>query len=393
MIGNWLRGFLPGPMGVSRAERLRGCAGALLGLLATALVSLALTGPGSALPLLIAPFGASAVLLFAVPASPLAQPWSIIGGNTVSALVGVTCAQWLADPLLAAPLAVALAIGAMFALRCLHPPGGAVALTAVVGGPAVAAAGYHFVLFPVLLNSAVLMLAAVAFNNATRRAYPHNQQPARSSRHHTTDRSPTERLGVRPEDLDAVLSRYDQVLDISRDDLGNLLQQAEMHAYRRRFGEITCAGIMSRDVVAVQFGTPLAEAWLLLRRHDIRALPVIDPARRVIGMVSDVDFMRSPELDPYEGLEARFRRLIRRPTTLHADRPEVVGQIMPRTIRTAAESMHVAELVPLMADAGLRHVPVVDSQRRLSGIIAQSDLIAALYRGSLGADTAASRAA
>ena len=395
MIRGWLRGFLPAPVGVSRTERLRGSAGALLGLLLTGLVSLALAGPGAALPVLIAPFGASAVLLFAVPASPLAQPWSIIGGNTVSALVGVTCAQWLPDPLVAAPLAVSLAIGAMFALRCLHPPGGAVALTAVVGGPAVTAAGYHFVLFPVLANSAVLMLAALAFNNATRRAYPHVAQPAPDNRHQTADRNPTDRLGVRAEDLDAVLSRYDQLLDISRDDLGNLVQQAEMHAYRRRFGEITCAAIMSRDVVAVQPGTPLAEAWRLLRRHDIRALPVIDPARRVIGMVSDLDFIRNPELEPHPGIESRFRRILRRTVGRQPGPPEVVGQIMPPAIRTVAEGMHVAELVPLMADAGLRHVPVVDGEGRLSGIIAQSDLIAALYSGSLAAEEAsgASKAA
>jgi CBS domain-containing membrane protein len=282
----------------------------------------------------------------------------------------------------------------MFALRCLHPPGGAVALTAVVGGPAVTAAAYHFVLFPVLVNSTVLMLAALAFNNATRRAYPHVAQPAPGNRHQTADRKPSERLGVRAEDLDAVLSRYDQVLDISRDDLGNLVQQAEIHAYRRRFGEITCAAIMSRDVIAVQFDTPLAEAWRLLRRHDVRALPVVDPARRVIGMVSDLDFIRNPDLEPHPGLATRFRRILR--TAGRRSTPsDVVGEIMPHTIRTVGETMHVAELVPLMADAGLRHVPVVDGEGGLSGIIAQSDLIAALYRGSLGAEapSAASKAA
>jgi len=72
--------------------------------------------------------GASSVLLFAVPASPLAQPWSIVGGNFVSALVGIGCAHWIPDPALAATLAVGLAIIAMFQLRCLHPPGGAMGM-------------------------------------------------------------------------------------------------------------------------------------------------------------------------------------------------------------------------------------------------------------------------
>nr|WP_256476303.1 HPP family protein [Siccirubricoccus soli] len=370
-------------MGASLTERVRGACGALLGLLLTGLICGRLD-PGAASPLLIAPLGASAVLLFALPASPLAQPWSILGGNIVSAVIGVTCAHWIPDPLLAAPFAVAFAIGGMFALRCLHPPGGAIALTAVLGGPAVTAAGYGFVLKPVALESLLLTLAALAFHAATRHAYPHRQQPVRHHPHGTADAAPTQRLGVQAEDLDAVLRQHDELLDVSRDDLDSVVRQAEMHAYRRRFGEITCADIMSRDVVTVQSGTKLAEAWRLLRRHDIRALPVLDPARRVIGMVSDVDFLRSPELDLYEGFAARFHAMIRRPRAVRAERPEVVGQIMPRTVRTVPEGTHVADLVPLMADAGLRHVAVVDERQQLSGIISQADLIAALYRGGLG---------
>lgn len=382
MIRDWLRGFLPAPMSASAAERLRGCCGALIGLLLTGLTCTWAAGSAASLPLLIAPLGASAVLLFAVPASPLAQPWSIIGGNTVSALVGVTCAHWIAEPLLAAPVAAALAIGAMFALRCLHPPGGAIALTTVLGGPAVTAAGYHFVLSPVVLNSAVLMLVALAFNNATRRAYPHPRQAVHANPHKTADLPPMERLGVQAVDIDAALRQHDELLDVSRDDLDSLVQQAELHAYRRRFGEITCADMMSRDVVTVTSDMPLAGAWRLLRQHDIRALPVIDTAGRIIGMVSDAELMKSPDFNPYDGLPARLRHVLRGLPKVHKARPRTVGQVMAPALRTAAEDTHVAELVPMMADAGVRHIPVIDRHRRLRGIIAQSDLIAALYRGS-----------
>ncbi len=86
--------------------------------------------------------GASAVLLFAAPASPLAQPWSIVVGNGVSALMGVLSASLVPDPALAAALAVMLAIAAMFLTRSLHPPGGAVALTAVIGGEGSASSGW-----------------------------------------------------------------------------------------------------------------------------------------------------------------------------------------------------------------------------------------------------------
>src|SRR5471030_191501 len=140
-LARWLLSFSPSPVALGWPERFRSCLGALLGISFTAGVMHVFLGNTAFIPLLVAPMGASAVLLFAVPASPLAQPWSIIGGNLVSATIGVTCAQVVADPTLAAALAVALSIAGMFALRCVHPPSGAVALTAVLGGPVIHALG------------------------------------------------------------------------------------------------------------------------------------------------------------------------------------------------------------------------------------------------------------
>ena len=143
---------MPQPVTVSGHERLRASLGVLTGILLTGSATWWLMGSSTLLPILIAPMGASAVLLFALPASPLAQPWSIIGGNLLAGFIGVTCAIYIANPILAAALAMGLLIGAMFGLRCLHPPSGAVALTAVLGGPAIHALGYGFVWFPVMVN-------------------------------------------------------------------------------------------------------------------------------------------------------------------------------------------------------------------------------------------------
>src|SRR5438552_16536915 len=151
-LPSWLQALLPAPTSVDGAERLRSCTGAAIGIVLTGLLSAAVLGASAAAIWLIAPMGASAVLLFAAPASPLAQPWSLVGGNVIAALVGVTCAKLIDQPLAAATAAIFFAIGLMFVLRCLHPPSGAVALTAVLGGPAVHAIGYGFVLAPVLLN-------------------------------------------------------------------------------------------------------------------------------------------------------------------------------------------------------------------------------------------------
>ena len=375
--------YLPKPIAVDGIERFRAACGALMAIVLTGLATRLMLGPTAQLPVLIAPMGASAVLLFAQPASPLAQPWPIIGGNIISAAIGVACARWIGEPMLAASLAVACAIIAMFALRCLHPPGGAIAVSAVLGGPAIQAAGFDFVWAPVALNSLLLLAVAFLFNNATRRRYPHRVQPDHSSIHQTADIRPGDRLGFTPDDLDDVLKRYNQVLDISRDDLEELFLQTEQHAYRRRFGEIACADIMSRDVVTAESGTTLEEAWSLLRRHQLKALPVIDPARRVVGIITLSDFLKHARLDRYEGFEQKLRRFIRRTWHARSNKPEVVAQVMTRAVQTVRTDMHIVDLVPLLSDIGLHHIPVVDQERRLSGMVTQSDLIAALYRGRL----------
>jgi len=379
----WLQSLLPASASVSAAERLRSCAGALLGILLTGLISAYALGPSASAFWLMAPMGASAVLLFAVPASPLAQPWSITGGNLVAALTGVTCARLIADPVPAAAAAICIAIAAMFALRCLHPPSGAVALTAVLGGPAVHAAGYGFVLVPVALNTVLLLAVALLYNNATGRRYPHTQQAEARHPHQTADLIPTARLGFTPADLQAALKDYDQVLDVSVDDLEALFRRTEMQAFRRRFGETHCGEIMSRDILAVEFATELADAWHMMREHAVQALPVIDRARRVIGIVTRSDFLHHADLSDYRSVGTRLADFLRRTPHSHSQKHEVVGQIMSAPARTAQDATPIVELVPLMADLGLHHVPIVNAERRLVGMVTQTDLVAALYESRL----------
>ena len=378
--------WLPGPSNVSRPEQLRAAAGALCGLLITALFAHYLLARTGTSIFMIAPMGASAVLLFAVPASPLAQPWSVFGGNVISGLVGVACVRWLGDSLplpLLGGLAGGLAIAAMFVMRCLHPPGGAVALTTVLGGPVVHAAGFEFVLFTVAIDTALLVAMAMVYNNLTGRRYPHVQQSAPVNVHGTKDVAPTVRLGFKTEDLDAVLKQYNQVLDISRDDLASLFMQTEQRAYQRRFGVITCADIMSRDIVSAEFGTGLEPAWQLMRNHRVVALPVLNRARRVIGIVTQTDFLEHGGLDSYAGMRRQLQRFLRKSGVTHTEKAEVVGQIMSGHPTTARTDTPIVDLVPLMANSGFHHIPIVDAEDRFVGIITQSDLVAALYQTRL----------
>ena len=364
---------------VDARERGRDVLGAMLGLW----VAGALTwwGWGATSPWLAATMGASAVLLFAVPSSPLAQPWPVMVGNVMSALVGVAVFRWLGPTPAAAALAAGLALALMFPLRCVHPPGGAVAITAVLGQAAVHDLGFGFALVPVAVNSALLLVVALAWRRLTRPA-PVHAPVVHGSRHSTADPAPQDRVGLTTADLDAALRDFNQLVDIDRDALETLLRQAQMQAWQRRFGSVRCADIMSRDIVSVEFATPLNEAWALLHRHRIRALPVVDRARRVIGVVTLVDFLKQARLDPrdHRSLGQRVRQLLAPTPGDYSDKAEVVGQIMSSPVQTADEQESVVELVPRLSDQGLHHVPVVDGERRLSGMVTQSDLVAALYR-------------
>ncbi|MRW90932.1 CBS domain-containing protein [Duganella sp. FT80W] len=383
--------WLPSPTTANRREQLRAAFGALCGILLTALLSQALLQNTHASIFLVAPIGASSVLLFALPASPLAQPWSVIGGNVVSGLAGAACVRWFGDSLplpLLAGLACGSAIAAMFFMRCLHPPGGAVALTTVIGGPLVHAAGFEFVLMTVLADSILLVLMAVTYNNLTGRAYPHQQTSPHPNPHATRDAVPTVRLGFKPEDLDAVLQQHNQVLDISRDDLESLFMQTEQRAYQRRFGIINCADIMSHDIVSAEFGTGLAEAWQQMRIHHVAALPVLNRARRVIGIVTQTDFLEHGGLDDYGSIRQQLQRFLRKSGITHTEKAEVVGQIMTQHPTTARVDTPIVDLVPLMADSGFHHIPIVDEEQRFVGIVTQSDLVAALYESRF-AETAA----
>lgn len=123
---------------------------------------------------LVGSFGASAVLLYGVPNSPFAQPRNLVGGHVVSACSGVTCALVLASqPDIAAAVAVSLALLVMHLTRTIHPPGGATALIAVIGGERIHEMHYWYVLSPVLTGALIMLVVAVLMNNLSQyRRYP-----------------------------------------------------------------------------------------------------------------------------------------------------------------------------------------------------------------------------
>ena len=220
-----LRLFVPLLAGGSLRDRMIGSAGALIGISFVGAICF-LFFP-AATPWIAAPIGASAVLLFAVPASPLAQPWSTVGGNVFSALFGVSPAGLTPEPALSAALAVGGAILIMSLLRCLHPPGGAAALSAVIGGHTLESGHAGHLLVPVLVNSLILVAVGTLFHRYSGHSYPHRARPVDGKA------LPPEPRGLLMGDIDGALDDLGETFDISREDLALLLARAEAHAAAR----------------------------------------------------------------------------------------------------------------------------------------------------------------
>jgi CBS domain-containing membrane protein len=208
---------------------LRGSLGATVAIAVAGLVTAMLMRDQAAdLPWLIAPLGASAVLVFAVPASPLAQPWSVVGGNFMSAVIGLGLGMWIGEPVVAAALAVGLAIAAMTFARCLHPPGGACALLCALG--AAGPDGWTYVhLLPIMANVVTLSLVGWAYNNLTGHRWPHVIVPA-------VPTSTQENVPHTREDIEATLAGWDELLDVDVDDLDAFYRALNERVSERRKG-------------------------------------------------------------------------------------------------------------------------------------------------------------
>ena len=168
-----MRGNGQSPPRVGLSEVLWSWVGSFLGIAAIALCHYRLLDK-TGLVLIIGSFGASAVLVYGATRSPLAQPRNLLGGHMISAIIGVTAFQLCGhQPWLASALAVSTSIAVMHLTKTLHPPGGATALIAVIGGPGVQNLGYLYVLIPAGLGALVMLIIGLIVNNIPKdRKYP-----------------------------------------------------------------------------------------------------------------------------------------------------------------------------------------------------------------------------
>ncbi|MBY9067275.1 HPP family protein [Hyphomonas sp. WL0036] len=326
--------------------------------------------------LLIAPLGASAFLLFAVPNSPLAQPWSAIVGNTASALIAITAILSGLPQLAAVGVAITGSILAMAMLRAMHPPGAAVALATVLSEQMVHDLGYSFALAPVLLDTSLLVVLAIVWNRLTGRVYPF-RQPGEANTHGTRDRPPQSRLGLSPEALAGILERYRLSANIGTEDFGRLLAEAETEAARLHVGGLTCGEIMSKDLTTVTPQTRLRDVAELFRRHRFKTLPVTGPQGQLLGVITQNDLIQRAR-DAAILNQSGFARSLSGLLLARRGAPHHAEEIMSPPGDTVAPGESIGILVRLLADGGVQAVPVVAPDGSLAGIVTRSDLLAAL---------------
>lgn len=345
---------------------------ALLAMGLVGIISRALVGETGA-PWLVASMGAASVLLFAASASPMAQPWSLLGGHFISAIIGVSCYQLIPDANLAAASAVSLAILFMILGRCLHPPGGATALGAVIGGDAITQLGFNYVLAPVMLNTGVILLIAWLVNNAIPgRVYP-------ASRQQTSSTGVSDFLDS---DIETALSEMGSYLDISKQDLMRVYEHALNHASKRNLGNLSCEQVMSSPVLSLNYSDSLDDAWHQLEKAGYQSAPVVDSANRVTGIVTKNDLMRATRHeDP--GLGAGLRKLLTTSSDENVSKQvELIGHIMQHPVTTIPASAHIIDALQQMNSHNFHQLPVVNENQTLCGILTRTDLLQVMARNS-----------
>jgi CBS domain-containing membrane protein len=303
----------------------------------------------------------------------------VIGSYFFATLAALASASLLPYPAWAAALAVAASVWLMARFNCIHPPGGALALFLVLEGPA-STGGAGLTLGLVALNVLVMLAAAVLVNNLLLgRRYPYSLSRPDANLHRTGDAPPMARLGLSHADLESAVQALDTFVDIQEDELVRLYNLAVDHAFDRHVG-LACGDVMARDVVTVQYGTDLEEAWQQLRAHKIKALPVVDSFGRLVGILTVADYLRQMDDTSAAGLAMRLQGLLRRTPGMTSEKAEVVGQIMTTSVYAARTDTPISELVRSLSDRGMHHIPVLDASARVVGMVTQSDLIAALYK-------------
>jgi len=318
---------------------------------------------------LFAPLGASAVLLFAVHTSPLAQPWSCVVGNTVAGLWACLVVAWL--PLDWVPaVAVGGAIVLMQLTRSLHPPGGAVALLWALDAQHGTLHAWTYALLPIGAMTLCLVVLAALYHRLWGKTYP--LQPAVPAPASSAQRLPA--MDLSTADLQALLARFDQGNNLTAAELGQLVLAAEEQAIARRFGSVRCDQVMTSAMWTCSPQESLDSLANKFQQHPIKSLPVVDVHGHLLGVVARsalLDWVWRDRGNPQVRRQQRIWRLWGKkpaqPTSCAAD-------LMEDAPLCVQHDTPVAQLLQELAQHAVPFVAVLRADKLL-GLITRTDIM------------------
>ncbi|SIS77660.1 HPP family protein [Phaeovulum vinaykumarii] len=339
---------------IAQTEALRAGLGAGIGIAIAALLVTLLPDPRGTGIYLIAPLGATAVLAFGLPNSPMAQPWSAVAGNTIAATAALIVAH-LTDPPLTQGMAVGAAVIAMSSLRALHPPGAAIALFVSLEAEAGHPPDLWFPLMPVAVMTGALVALAVLYNRLTGRVYPLRRLAPPAAPAPGSDRPSNLDTAA----LEGLLDRFNQSSNLGAADLGRMLAEAEELVAETRFGATRCDEVMTRVLLTVTPMTRLVQIAQLMGFHDLKSLPVVERGK-LRGMIFQGPVLRA----------------------LSEGRPGLRARDLARPVVPVAPDLPVGVLLARLSSSHEQAVPVTEAgapEGRLLGLITRTDVLMLMF--------------
>ncbi|KEO61458.1 HPP family protein [Thioclava indica] len=348
---------------------LRGAIGAGLAIFFVTFIVTLLPHSRQANIYLVSSFASTAVLLFVLPNSPLAQPWASMLGMLISAVVPILVLQIIPPPY-ADGLAVAAAIATMMAARALHPPAAGIALLVVLEHEAGIHLGLGFAVFPIATLTGVLIVFAMIYNRFFGISYPTRPLSSNAARDIGT-RGPARTLSQR--DLADLLVEFNHSANLAPADLARLLAAAEHRAAEALLAETLVRDVMTHNPVSVTPEAPLSEIVSKMTTLNVHTLPVVDSLGYYLGLV-----------DQHDALDELFKEfdLLRRPFRFRAAPPEAEARAILHTdMQTVEGDTPVGTLLERLARREARVVPVTEAGH-LTGILTRTDIMALLLKHS-----------
>lgn len=350
-------------------SRFQSFCGTLIPLIiATSVISLTAVSTHSLnTPLFVASIGASATIVFVIPSSPMGKMWSLVAGYLVASMIGVGLSLFIHSIAVLMTASVTLTVIAMLLFKCMHPPGVATSMVPALCLQVENPVDFSFVIDPVLINVVPLAICGALFRLWLARSNTEKKENTLPD----TPFSARNKKSVYFDELHQVVETRNEWLDIDEETLDQIFKETHLLALEHKNDKLTCEQVMTRDPLTLREHDSVYDGLKLLQQNHFSSIPVINDQQEIIGIFSLVDFLLYVEqrkINSFVGLYL----LAKKRTS------KTVGAYMKRDPIAIYSQEHVARLIPYLT-SGFHHIPIINSENKLVGMVAQSDLIDFLY--------------